>query len=251
MTSGVRGGSGHPCWSCGACVLAVAATLLAGCGGKDPDAPPTQPRVETTAPRVPPKAASPPKRARFNARVAPISAAMQRAMTSWHRGCPTALSDLRVVAVTYEGFDRVPHTGRLVLNKDVVRPVIRVMRRLYIARFPIRRMRPVEAYGSNDDRSMDADNTSAFNCRGVPGSTSWSQHAYGRAVDINPRENPEVRDGVVSPRDGRRYLERSPSVKGLIVRDGAAVRAFRKIGWGWGGAWHSLKDYQHFSATGT
>jgi hypothetical protein len=138
----------------------------------------------------------------------------------------------------------------LVLHRSYTRPVITALRKLYQGRFPIRRMRPVEAYGSDDDRSMAADNSSAFNCRGVPGSSSWSEHAYGHAIDINPLENPEVRDGVVSPPGGRRYADRTKKAKGMIHAGDPAVRAFESVGWHWGGYWHSLKDYQHFSWNG-
>lgn len=110
-------------------------------------------------------------------------------------------------------------------------------------------MKPVEAYGADDDRSMAADNTSVFNCRGIPGSSKWSEHAYGRAIDINPLENPEVRDGEVSPPAGAAFLNRSRWRHGMIHDSDAVVRAFARIGWGWGGHWRSLKDYQHFSAT--
>lgn len=129
--------------------------------------------------------------------------------------------------------------------------VVTALRILYADHFPIHRMRLVEAYGSRDDRSMAADNTSAFNCRIVPGSTTWSQHAYGRAIDINPLENPEVDHGVYSPPSGKIYADRSPGDRGIILAGGSAVRAFESVGWGWGGDWRSLKDYQHFSATGT
>jgi hypothetical protein len=172
-------------------------------------------------------------------------------MTSWHAGCPVPVSDLRIVSVTYWGFDRTSHRGELMLNEDAVRPVVDALRFLYARRFPIRSMRLVEAYGSSDDRSMAADNTSAFNCRIVPGSTVWSQHAYGRAIDINPVENPEVKDGIFSPPEGTAFGDRSRDGRGVILAGGMAVRAFQSVGWGWGGSWQSLKDYQHFSATGT
>ena len=97
---------------------------------------------------------------------------------------------------------------------------------------------------------MAADNTSAFNCRRVAGSTSWSEHAYGRAIDINPRENPSVENGRVYPRNGAAYADRSRHAKGMIHAGDAVVRAFAAEGWGWGGSWNSPKDYQHFSATG-
>jgi hypothetical protein len=112
-------------------------------------------------------------------------------------------------------------------------------------------MRLVDRYGGNDNRSMRADNTSAFNCRRVAGTTRWSEHAYGRAIDINPVENPYVRsDGSVSPRRGRPYADRSRHARGMIHARDATVRAFHRVGWGWGGYWRSSKDYQHFSASG-
>jgi hypothetical protein len=186
----------------------------------------------------------------FRSSVSPIGPELKRTLSSWHKGCPVAISDLRLVRLSYWGFDARPHQGVLVLHRSYTRPVITALRKLYQGRFPIRRMRPVEAYGSDDDRSMAADNSSAFNCRGVPGSSSWSEHAYGHAIDINPLENPEVRDGVVSPPGGRRYADRTKKAKGMIHAGDPAVRAFESVGWHWGGYWHSLKDYQHFSWNG-
>jgi hypothetical protein len=171
------------------------------------------------------------------------------ALRSWHRGCPLAKTELRVVSVSYWGFDDAPHAGKLVVARDAVRPIVGVMRKLYAARFPIRRMIPIDAYGADDKRSMSADNTSAFNCRRVAGSTSWSMHAYGRAIDINPLENPEVHlDGRVSPRRGRRYTNRSQRVKGMIHEGDVVVRAFDAVRWQWGGRWYEPRDYQHFDA---
>jgi hypothetical protein len=186
----------------------------------------------------------------FRSSVSPIGAAFRAQMTSWHKGCPVPVSDLRLVKVSFWGFDGRAHKGQLILHKSYTRPVVKALRTLYGARFPIRRMRLVEAYGSSDDRSMAADNSSAFNCRGVTGSSSWSEHAYGRAIDINPLENPEVRNGVVSPPDGRKYTNRSKWKKGMIHSGDRVVRAFEAVGWHWGGYWHSLKDYQHFSWNG-
>jgi poly-gamma-glutamate synthesis protein (capsule biosynthesis protein) len=111
-------------------------------------------------------------------------------------------------------------------------------------------MRPVDAYGSDDERSMAADNTSAFNCRRVAGSSSWSEHARGLAIDINPLENPEIRGGRVLPPAGAAFTDRSRWRRGMIHSEDAVVRAFAAIGWRWGGYWRSPKDYQHFSATG-
>jgi len=186
----------------------------------------------------------------FHSSVAPIDAAMGAGMTSWHRGCPVSVDGLRVVTLSYWGFDGRVHEGRLVVGKRHTTAVVRAMRAVFAARFPIRRMRPVDEYGANDDRSMAADNTSAFNCRRVEGSRSWSEHAYGRAIDINPLENPEIRSAHVSPPAGAAYADRSRRARGMIHAGDAVVRAFAAVGWSWGGYWHSLEDYQHFSATG-
>jgi hypothetical protein len=132
-----------------------------------------------------------------------------------------------------------------------VTALVRALRSMYRNDFKIRRMRLVDHYGGSDRRSMRADNTSAFNCRRVAGTTRWSEHAYGRAIDINPVENPYVAsDGTVSPRRGSAYVDRSRHAKGMIHARDSTVRAFRRVGWGWGGYWRSSKDYQHFSASG-
>ena len=125
-------------------------------------------------------------------------------------------------------------------------------RELYTARFPIRRLRPIDAYGGSDERSLDADNTAAFNCRYAvaAGPKRWSVHAYGLAIDVNPVENPYVEGGRVHPRAGRAYLDRSRYRPGMAVRGGLLVRAFAAVGWQWGGRWTGSPDYQHFSATG-
>lgn len=131
-----------------------------------------------------------------------------------------------------------------------MRELRRVFRALFETRFPIERMELVDVYGADDDRSMAANNTSAFNCRTVEGSSSWSEHSFGRAIDINPIQNPAVDGSEVSPPGGSRFLDRSRRAKGLIRANDQVVRAFAAIGWGWGGYWTSFKDYQHFSATG-
>ena len=136
----------------------------------------------------------------FRGTIATISPAMRASMTgvSWHPGCPVSLSQLRVLTLSYWGFDDRAHTGRIVVNADVARPVVSVFRRLYAARYPIRRMQPVDVYGGSDFRSIEADNTSSFNCRAATGSTRWSEHAYGHAIDIDPIENPYVEGGTTS-----------------------------------------------------
>ena len=166
---------------------------------------------------------------------------------SYRAGCPVGPSDLSTVSVSHWGFDGKPHVGRIVVSKRVAPSVVSVFRTLWQAKFPIRRLQPVAAYRGSDDASMAADNTSAFNCRFVGGTSRWSMHAYGEAIDINPVENPYVRGSTVSPPAGRRYLDRSRSRPGMAVRDGVLVRAFAAAGWKWGA---SFGDYQHFSTTG-
>jgi hypothetical protein len=171
----------------------------------------------------------------------------------WRPGCPVPLSDLRRVTLTYVAFDGRAHRGALVVNRSVAAPVARAFGQLYAARFPIRRMLPIEAYGGSDFRSIEADNTSAFNCRSATGSSRWSEHAYGRAIDLDPIENPYVAaDGTTSHTASRPYLDRARvrARPGVIAEGGAVLRAFTRIGWGWGGRWSGARDYQHLSASG-
>jgi hypothetical protein len=190
----------------------------------------------------------------YHAEVAPLSPAQRRAMTPrvWRPGCPVGLSDLRRVTITYVGFDGRSHRGALVVNRTVAAPVGRAFGELYAARFRIRRMLPIEAYGGDDFRSIEADNTSAFNCRSATGSSSWSEHAYGRAIDLDPLENPYVSGGQTSHAASRPYLDRAAVARraGVITAGGIVTRAFARIGWGWGGSWSGTRDYQHFSASG-
>jgi hypothetical protein len=170
---------------------------------------------------------------------------------SWRPGCPVGPAQLRRLDVSYWDFAGRRRVGSIVIRSTAARDVLSVFRKLYAARFPMRRLRPVEAYKGSDDASMAADNTSAFNCRFVSGTRRWSQHAYGLAIDLNPVENPYVHGGLVEPPAGRRYLDRSRRRPGMVVSGDVVVRAFASIGWRWGGYWTSAKDYQHFSATGT
>jgi D-alanyl-D-alanine carboxypeptidase len=189
----------------------------------------------------------------YHARVQPIPAAMRAQMSgvSWHPRCPVGLSDLRLITLTYRGFDGRDHTGRLIANRDTAAALVAVFRRLYAARFPIRRMEPVDRYGGDDYRSIEADNTSSFNCRNATGSTRWSNHAYGRAIDVNPIENPYVSGGTTSHPASRPYLDRARHLRGTAYEGGTLVETFRSVGWGWGGNWSgSVRDYQHFSVNG-
>ncbi len=186
----------------------------------------------------------------FSATVSPVTAAELR--YSYRPGCPVVPAQLRRVRLRYWGFDGASHVGSLVVNDAVTRDVVAAFRQLYAERFPIRRMRPIDAYGGSDDRSMAADNTSAFNCRYAvaPGAKRWSVHAYGEAIDVNPVENPYLEGGKVRPAAGKPYLDRTRVRPGMAVRGGALVAAFALVGWPWGGRWTGSPDYQHFSKTG-
>jgi hypothetical protein len=179
----------------------------------------------------------------------PVSGAQLPA--SWHVGCPVGPEQLRMLTLSYIGFDGAEHQGRLVVHAAVASRVSQAFARLYAARFPIAQMVPVDAYGGDDDASTRANNTSAFNCRAITGGGNWSEHAYGRAIDINPVQNPYVyRDGHVLDPAAAVFVDRNRTDPGLIHAHDVVVQAFAAIGWGWGGNFNSIKDYQHFSASG-
>lgn len=227
-----------------AACLAAAGSLLACSSAPAPReqtttsvaAPPTRP------PTVPPPPPEPP----LGARVTRVSAADLGA--TWRPECPVGPEQLRRVEVNYVGFDGRTDRGALVVNRDVVDSVIEVFARLEALRYPIAKMQTVENYpGAEDESSMADNNTSAYNCRGIPGSSSWSEHAYGRAIDLNPLINPYVDSaGAFQPANAGPWLDRSRTDPGVLHDGDDAVRTFLDLGWRWGGHWRSPKDYQHF-----
>jgi hypothetical protein len=170
----------------------------------------------------------------------------------WHSGCPVARKDLRLLTVSYRDFEGRDRTGQLIVNRTAARPLARVFRKLYRQRFPIRHMALADFYGSDPVNDPSA----AFECREAAASPcnggttgTWSQHAYGLAVDVNPVENPYIGCGMTHSPTVRKYKDRSHHYKGMVTR--RAIAAFASIGWGWGGSWAGeTKDYQHFSSTG-
>jgi D-alanyl-D-alanine carboxypeptidase len=191
-------------------------------------------------------------------RVERLDALTRKAMTGvvWDPGCPVSLDDLRSVVVPFVDFSGATQEGRLVVHRDAANAVGDVFSGLFVARFPIAKIEPIEAYGGDDDLSTLDNNTSAFNCRRAVGATGtntkrWSQHAYGRAVDVNPLQNPYVRaNGTVLDPNAERFLDRKLTEPGMAVRGGTLVSLFATHGWKWGGNWRASKDYQHFSVTG-
>lgn len=177
----------------------------------------------------------------------------------YHAGCPVRPAQLRVLGVRYYGFDRRTHHGRLIVNVSVASGLARVFARLYEMRFPIHHMELADNYGPVRARPADGDFTASFECRQASSSPctrtangttgSWSEHAYGEAVDLNPVENPYVGCGMTRSKLTLRYVDRLRYRRGMV--NAAVVRAFESIGWGWGGSWSgSTKDYMHFSADG-
>ena len=223
-------------------------------GGASPG--PSVTAVVTTAPRTAPPlvTTSPPVTTTtptFAAVVAPVTTAELGA--SWHDGCPVGPDQLRRVTLSYWDFDGKLQTGAVVVNADAVDAITTAFRRLFDERFPIRRMDTIDRFGGSDDASMAADNTSAFNCRFAvsAGPPQWSVHSFGRAIDVNPLENPYVFGGDVLPPAGAAYVDRADVRPGMAVVGGPLVEAFAAVGWPWGGRWGGSPDYQHFSANGS
>jgi hypothetical protein len=242
--------------------------LLAGCGhaggGRPAPAraagttqtPTTSAAAATSAGPAPPSTAGLP--ARFEGTVSPLPADLAAEMrgTTWQPGCPVPLRALRLLTLRYWGFDGRVHQGPMVVNQAAARQVLSVFRRLFQARFPIQELHLAVRYVPGEDDPNDTRNyTDSFNCRPVVtargAGASWSQHALGLAIDINPIQNPYVAsDGYVRNLHARPYRDRSLSRPGMIHPGDAVVRAFAAIGWRWGGNWTGDKDYMHFSSTG-
>ena len=226
----------------------VSLVALSSCAGGDAGDRSASPTTHRTSPTTvaPATTAAPPG---FDGSVAVIDdAGRARMPSSWRPGCPVPLEELRLLTIDHWGFDGAEHRGELVVHADHAEAVQSVFRTLFDARYLIERIELVDVYGGDDHASTLANNTSGFNCRSVVGRPgAWSEHAFGRAIDLNPRVNPWVGDPNLE--DFAAYLDRSVEAQGLIRAGDAAVVAFEAIGWQWGGYWDT-PDYQHFSATG-
>jgi hypothetical protein len=221
-------------------VIAVAA-VLPQCTSK--------PKPEVTPPPTPANTISSPSTSQPNPETAAVHTVTADELgASWRPGCPVDPAQLRRVEVPYVGFDGQQHRGELVLHQDVVPEVITIFEQLRQLRYPIEKMRSVTNYpGAEDELSMEDNNTSAFNCRGIPGSTAYSWHAYGRAIDVNPLINPYIDNtGYFEPHTAAAYLDRNRIDPGLLRNGDPAVRVFTDRGWVWGGNWTNPLDYQHF-----
>ena len=192
----------------------------------------------------------------FEASISQITQQIKERMikgNSWKQGCPVALENLRYLRMKHIDFNGEENTGEMIVHADVSNEVIKIFEALYDVGYPIKKMKLVSDYKGSDWQSIEADNTSAFNCRKATGSKNYSKHSYGKAIDINPIENPYVfRSGKSSHKASTPYLKRkrtneSVSQKAMFLRQDDVVKLFKNHGWEWGGDWNGVKDYQHFS----
>jgi hypothetical protein len=163
--------------------------------------------------------------------------------------CDKKIKDLvllQSVKVAYINLDGETQMGELIVHHELAEEVVDIFRDIYECRFPIEKMIPINLYDCNDDKSMEDNNTSAFNYRTVSGSRKLSDHSFGRAIDINPLLNPYIRRSKVQPENGRKYTDRENHVEGMIQKNDCVVQEFKSRGWQWGGDWKYSKDYQHF-----
>ena len=223
-------------------VSTVLSACALGCSAPSP-APPaaTAHLAAETFSRVPPEPVAPPAPA-----VHPVTAA--ELGQTWRPGCPVLPQELRRLDLNFVGLDGAIRRGSMVVHRDVADGVVAIFAALERLRYPIDKMRTVDRYrGAEDELSMRDNNTSAFNCRLLPGSSTWSLHAYGRAIDLNPLVNPYIGGGGdLEPATAGDYLDRTRDVPGMLRADSPAVRVFTSRGWRWGGAWRDPIDYQHF-----
>jgi hypothetical protein len=177
----------------------------------------------------------------------PVAIAERMRQHSWHDGCPTPITELSYLRLSHIGFDGAVHEGELVVHREVASEVISIFKVLFEQHFPIEKMRLIDDYAADDNASMADNNTSAFNCRFVPGKPgTFSKHSSGHAIDVNPRINPMVVGTALFPPSAAAFLDRKKAASGLIRPGDSTVGAFLRYGWAWGGAWLSMKDYQHF-----
>lgn len=194
--------------------------------------------------------------AEFNYEISKITPQIKDKMIkgkSWRKGCPVSLNDLRYLRVTYIDFRGIDVMGEIIVHKEISSEVIALFEALYDVEYPIKKMRLVNHYKGNDWQSIEAGNTSAFNCRSATGSKNWSKHSYGKAIDINPIQNPYISaSGYISHKASLKYRKRvhtktTYADKAILLKDDKATKIFKSYGWRWGGDFSGVKDYQHFT----
>ena len=196
----------------------------------------------------------PPPAAPFAATIAPVDDATFAAMhgCSW-KDDPRCPRREALVAVRFAHVDLAgePRTGTVVVAAAIAHHTVQLFGRLYAIGFPLARVEPVDAHAADDDRSMAADNTSAFNFRVIAGTTVLSQHALGLAIDLNPVENPMIWPAAAGapprfvPPAAADFLDRRRVRPGMIVRPGPVTAILDELGWEWGGDWRHVADLHH------
>lgn len=192
----------------------------------------------------------PPASGSFESTISPVPSEVL-ARSTWEPGCPVSPSQLHYLTLSFHGFDGRAHTGEMLVSSDVAETVVAVFERLFAAGFPIEEMRVTDAAELELPPTGDGNNTTAFVCRPAVGQSHWSAHAYGLAIDVNPFQNPYVRNDLVLPELSSAYLDRDRVRPGMVLDGGPVVSAFDAAGWTWGGRWSHPKDYMHFSSTGS
>ena len=167
---------------------------------------------------------------------------------SYKEGCPVPREDLRYIRTLHVNEDGQTLTGEMVVNAAIADDVSESLRELYEAGYPIERMRLVDDYDADDVASMEDNNSSSFNYRPIAGTDRISRHGYGMAVDINTLYNPyyKLESDTVSPEESRPYLDREAEYPYKLEEGDLCYRLFTEHGFEWGGAWETVKDYQHF-----
>jgi hypothetical protein len=191
----------------------------------------------------------PPTDTRYVAAITPVPPDVL-ARSTWQSTCPVRKEDLSYLRMSFWGFDGHPHTGEMIVNAKVAKPVTDVFDKLFQAKFPLEEMRITEKPELDAPPTGDGNDTSAFVCRPTRGQTNWSAHAYGLAIDVNPFCNPYTKGDLVLPELASAYLDRKNPRPGMNLAGGVVTKAFGAIGWTWGGTWTSPRDLMHFSQTG-
>ena len=166
---------------------------------------------------------------------------------TWTEECPTSLEDLRLLRMLHWTETGSVQWGEVVLTKRVVTEAAAIFQDLYLQRFPIHSLKPAVEYRGSDENSMADNNSSSFNCRKVKGSSRWSEHSFGEAIDINPLWNPWVKGDRIYPKNAGQFVSRATKIPGMINEGDLIVEIFEQHGWRWGSQKPGVKDYQHFS----
>ena len=185
----------------------------------------------------------------YHATISDVDAA--RLAHSYSPACPVGPEDVVMVTLDHWGFDGEVHRGEIVVARSQGENVAEIFRKLFEVGYPIESMIPIgELPQGIEDDDPDYNNTSGLHCRYIAGTTTWSEHAKGLAIDINPFLNPYITSRQIWPANAGKYRDRSLGEPGMITAEGEVVDAFAASGWLWGGYWQSIKDYHHFSVSG-